>query len=171
VIFDVCCVRQSPYNLGRLVQVGIFAKGKTKQAERRSRSYQVLCRFVKGICTDSALEHEKVPIANLLFCKWSTTEAGQASPHPYRELKPGPSDALLSARFGTCVAAFEIYSATVFLQGSLEVVTVLEKPMNHVFYQDGLPRQSLVSDNDTPKSDCSWRRHYLDCGIGCLPDD
>ena len=41
--------------------------------------------------------------------------------------------------------------------------------MNHVFYQqDGLPRQTLVSDVDAPNSDCSWQRHYLDCGIGCL---
>lgn len=109
-------------------------KERTKQAERRSRGYQVLCRFVKGICTDSALQDEPVPIANLSFCKWSTTEAGQASPHPYRELKPGPPLTLsLSVRFrtrlppiGSALLLSKIYSVTVFIQSSLEVATVLD---------------------------------------------
>ncbi|KAG9954815.1 hypothetical protein KCU85_g39, partial [Aureobasidium melanogenum] len=79
---------QSPYNPGWLPQVGIFAKGRTKQAERRSTGSQ-----------DSLLS--KCRLQTQSSCKWKTTEAGQASPHPYRDLKPGPSDAFLSVRFGT----------------------------------------------------------------------
>jgi len=103
VIFDVCCVRQSPYNLARLPQVGIFSKGKERNKQKDD---QEVTRFFvdssKVFVQTLPLTDDQGPIANLSFCKWSTTEAGQASPHPYMELKPGPFLTLsLSARFGT----------------------------------------------------------------------
>jgi hypothetical protein len=76
-----------------------------KEERNKQKDDQKVTRFFvdssKVFVQTSAPKHEQLLIANLSFCKWPTTEAGQASPHPYRELKPGPSDALLSARFWT----------------------------------------------------------------------
>ena len=54
MIFDVCCVRQSPYNLARLPQVGKFSKGKNetsrKTIKRLPGSLSIRQRYLYRLC-------------------------------------------------------------------------------------------------------------------------
>jgi hypothetical protein len=71
----------------------------------------------------------------------------------------------------TCVAAFEDllgYCLSSELTRGRDGIGKLYEPC--LLQARWTAQANLVSDNDTPNSDCSWRRHYLDCGIGCLSD-